>query len=319
MDFLTTEPKATSAARKTEPLYASPEASVANNGDLILRPEHLRLLDVFRQTLRSCKTDADRFQACADCRDNILAENAAFQYLVAEIETIMFEECEEYKKGKGKGWSKRAEESGTDAENWARFVGIAREGKDAIRKCLSPLRRVSAIWGKEKVQHYEWAYKGEKYCKVLGTASSQAPEWAEAVIKLNQLILRRMLMSRRRPLQESVNPIDQVDLENLKRWTHKSPYIKSRDHESVLLQYRKLTVDDLPDDCGFDKYGLVVRREFAATVKARPVTILPKGGHETSSLVVCSVRATARESESHRSMSAGHLTRSLRVIHRMGY
>ena len=117
-------------------------------------------------------------------------------------------------------------------------------------------------------------------------------------------------MSRRRPLQESVNPIDQVDLENLKRWTHKSPYIKSRDHESVLLQYRKLTVDDLPDDCGFDKYGLVVRKEFAATVKARPTTILPMGGHETSSLVFCSVRVTARESESHRSMPAGHLGES---------
>ena len=102
MDFLTAEPKATSAARKTEPLYASPEASVANNGDLILRPEHLRLLDMFRQTLRSCKTDADRFQACADCRDNILAENAAFQYLVAEIETIILKNAKNTRKGRGK-------------------------------------------------------------------------------------------------------------------------------------------------------------------------------------------------------------------------
>lgn len=31
-------------------------------------------------------------------------------------------------------------------------------------------------------------------------------------------------------------------------------YIKIRDLESVLVQYRKPIIDDLPDDCGFDKY-----------------------------------------------------------------
>ena len=105
VDFIAKEPKATSAAHNDESTDTSPEASMASNSDLVLRPEHLRLLDVFRQTLRSCKTDAARFQACADCRDNILAEKAAFQYLVTEIETIMFEECEEYKTRKSKGWS----------------------------------------------------------------------------------------------------------------------------------------------------------------------------------------------------------------------
>ncbi len=77
-------------------------------------------------------------------------------------------------------------------------------------------------------------------------------------MKINQLMKRRAEMGGRRPLRELINPINQVDLENLKRWTHKNSYIKSRDPESVLLQYRKLTIDDLPDDCGFDKYGLVV-------------------------------------------------------------
>jgi hypothetical protein len=84
-------------------------------------------------------------------RDNILTKNATLQYFVAEIETIMFKECKEYKKRKLRGWSKRAEESETNIEKWERFVGVAREGRDTIHNCLHPLRKVGAAWGKEKL------------------------------------------------------------------------------------------------------------------------------------------------------------------------
>jgi len=183
----------------------------------------------------------------------------------------MFEECKEYKTKKLQGWSKK-EESERDAENWDRFIGVAREG-DAIRKCLPPLRKVSTRWGKEKVQHYGWAYRGEKYCKILGTAVSTVSNWFEAVHKLNQLMKRRMEMDGRRPFRASVNPIDQVDLENLKRWPHKDWYIKMNDHEKVQLEYWELTVDDLPEEYGFDEYGLMVRREFATMVRPGAMTL----------------------------------------------
>ena len=230
--------------------------------------------------------------SCTDYRNNILAENAAFQYLIAEIETIMSEECEEYKTKKLQGWPKKMEESETDAENWERFIGVAREGKVAIRNCIHPLRKVSAIWGKEKLQHYGWAHSGQRYCKVLSTASSQVPDWEEAIIKLNQLMLRRMQMGGRRKFRRSVNPIDQIDLENLKKWTHKNPYEKNRDHENVLLQYGKLTINDLPKDCGFNKYGQIAHREFAVTIKARARTIPPKDGQDTSPFAVCFLHIT---------------------------
>ena len=229
-----------------------------HENDFILRPEQLRLLDAFRQTLRSHKTDADKFQACASWRDKLLAENAALRYFVAEIEAIMLEECKEYGKRKLQGWSKKMEESETDAEDWVRFVGVAREGKAQIHGCLAPLRKVSTIFGKEKVQHYGWAYEGEKYCKVLGTSVWRVPDWPEWVDKLNQLMKRRMEIWRQ-PLRESANPIAQIDLENLKKWTHKNSYVKMNDREKVQLPYRKLTVDDLPDEYGFDQYGLMVR------------------------------------------------------------
>ena len=95
----------------------------------------------------------------------------------------MSAECEEYKR-KRTGWSKKIEGSETDAV-WERFVGVATNGVKAINKRLPCLRKVSSIWGKEKVQHYGWAYTSEKYCKVLNSASSQVPEWAEALTKLN--------------------------------------------------------------------------------------------------------------------------------------
>lgn len=257
---------------RTDPLITAVSVN-EHEDDIVLRPEQHRLLEEFRRTLRSYKTDDDRFQVCADLRDNLLAENAALQYFAAEVETIMFEECKEYKERKLRGWSDRTGESETDAEKWKRFVGVAREGRDAIRNCLHPLRKAGAAWGKEKLQHYEWAYKGLKYCKVLGTASSQVPEWEEAVIKLNQLIKRRTTMVGRRSLRASVNPIDQTDLENLKRWTDKHSYIKMNDREEVHLEYRQLTVEDLAEEYGFDKFGLIVQREFAAIVRARATTL----------------------------------------------
>jgi hypothetical protein len=110
-----------------------------HDNDFILRPEQLRLLDAFHQTLRSHKTNADRFQACASWRDKLLVENAVLWYFVAKIEAIMLEECKEYRKRKLQGWSKKMEESETDAEDWVQFVGVAQEGKAQIHGCLTPL------------------------------------------------------------------------------------------------------------------------------------------------------------------------------------
>lgn len=124
-DFLAAHAKPLSAAQEDEPSGTLPEVlngtidvhtnsavvaacpNAEHNNDFILRPEQLRLLDVFRQTLRSCKTDADKFQACAYWRDKLLAENAALRYFVTEIETIMFEECKNTRKGSFRAGPKR--------------------------------------------------------------------------------------------------------------------------------------------------------------------------------------------------------------------
>ena len=69
----------------------------------------------------------------------------------------MSAECKEYKR-KRIGWSKKTEGSDTSSEtdaDWERFVGVATNEIKVINKRLPCLRKISSIWGKEKVQHYK--------------------------------------------------------------------------------------------------------------------------------------------------------------------
>ena len=63
-----------------------------------------------------------------------------------------------------------------------------------------------------------------------------------------------------------MNPIELVDLINLKAWSHKSPFIKDKDLGRIPLSYEKLAVKDLLPSYSFDKYGLIVQKKFAITV-----------------------------------------------------
>jgi hypothetical protein len=55
-----------------------------------------------------------------------------------------------------------------------------------------------------------------------------------------------------------MNPIEPVDLINLKAWSHKSPFVKDKDPRRIPLSYKKLAVKDLLPSYSFDKYRLIV-------------------------------------------------------------
>ena len=71
-------------------------------------------------------------------------------------------------------------------------------------------------------------------------------------------------MRGRQLLKTSINLVDLIDLENLKRWRDQNLYIKMNDCDRVPLHYRPLTLDDISDTYGFDKYGLIVQGEFVS-------------------------------------------------------
>src|SRR5579871_3195322 len=53
----------------------------------------------------------------------------------------------------------------------------------------------------------------------------------------------------------------------MQRSGKKGPYVKINDSEKAELPYERITLEDVPEDCGLDKYGLIVRKEFAIKVK----------------------------------------------------
>jgi hypothetical protein len=248
---------------------------ISYDSDLVLSVDQIQQITHLRNSLRSCKSDSEMFQVCEDTRNDLLSHQSRFECFVANIEAVMAVECPEYTRRKHAGWSNNTEGSKADSD-WERFVGVAKTGAETINKRLPCLRKISGFWGKDKVQHYGWAYAGEKYCKVLSTAASQVPDWDEASIKLNQLMLRRAKMGNRQALKHSVNPVNQIDLENLKKWLDRKPYVKMNDPAKLPLPLQKLTVDNLPDGLGFDKYGLVVQDGYTATIRARAMTLLPE-------------------------------------------
>jgi hypothetical protein len=65
-------------------------------------------------------------------------------------------------------------------------------------------------------------------------------------------------MREKQSLKFFINPINLIDLENLKKWQDQNLYIKMNDYNDAFLYYRQLTLNDIPDTYGFDKYGLIV-------------------------------------------------------------
>src|SRR5579871_6114279 len=188
----------------------------ADDDDLVLQPEEQNILKQFREQLLLCKEDDEKFEACTEWRDNVLKKYTALQFLAAKIEEVMISECSKFK---SRSWKK------IDA-NWERFIGVAQQGVRQIDKCLPPLRAVASIWGKEIVQHYDWAKEGEFYCKSLRSTAGEITDLDEFLTKVGQLQKRRLQLPRRRKLKRSINPIDLVDLENAREWKTKEPYVK---------------------------------------------------------------------------------------------
>ena len=125
------------------------------------------------------------------------------------------------------------------AAKWDRFVGVAADRSVAIRKLLPPLKAISLQWGKDFIQHYQLASKGQYYCNTFSTAIKDHSR-NNGVRKLNQLLLRRFQIPGRRAIKQGVNPIEPVDLQNLARWSDEGPFVKQGDPDKVRLQLRTL-------------------------------------------------------------------------------
>jgi hypothetical protein len=96
----------------------------------------------FFKDLRLCGTDSEKFQLCIDKRNHLLDQYTRLGILITAFERVMSAECEEYNHHKQStkkaplGNLERTEK--TDAAQWERFTGVARDGSEAISELLSP-------------------------------------------------------------------------------------------------------------------------------------------------------------------------------------
>lgn len=228
-------------------------------------PAHIQ---AFRASLKAIDDDADKLKACVAMRDELLEQQTELEWLFACAEGVMVDECPHYRE-KRRVWSRKLDvDADTQAEaevkQWGRFIDIAKSGIKMKEQCLAPLTKTSGYWGIEKVRHYQWASMGLKFCKVLGTAASRIPDWEEASVKLNQLLLSRIVEGR--SLRESPNPINLIDLEHLKTWSEKNDYEK-KGRKTCILKYHPFTNSALPAGYAFDQYGLIVLAEVAGQLQ----------------------------------------------------
>ncbi|KAK4139194.1 uncharacterized protein C8A04DRAFT_16078 [Dichotomopilus funicola] len=214
-----------------------------------LPPEQASQTNRFREELRTCETDMERYELCVQKRDELLNRHAGLQLLISTCELIMSTECPTYQRRKRARRGDSGQED--DAEQWHRFLGLATEGDRIKSNCLSALKEVARCWGRQVTQHYHWASRREKYCNQLRAAARKVPQWDNAVTGLNWSILQRSENVRRRPVKASVNPIEQQDLEYLKTWSQRAPF------------ENPLPINHTPHGLGFDRFGLLVHKEFA--------------------------------------------------------
>ncbi|KAK4456960.1 hypothetical protein QBC42DRAFT_48711 [Cladorrhinum samala] len=243
--------------------------------ELLLPRSEARLVETFRQAIRLCETDIEKFGKCIQKRDELLEENNGFLLRLAAFENVMSAECNLYRGKKERAARPLATQPGRTAREdgaakWDRFVGAAAVGSDTISKLLPPLKMVSLHWGKDFVQHYQLASKGQSYCNKF-SAAVKLHSRENGVRKLNQLLLRRYQIPGRRGVKAGVNPIEPVDLQNLATWKAEAPFIKDADPDGVQLPFVDLTSEDLPTGFIFDRFGLMVRRPFGPLAGVDPV------------------------------------------------
>ena len=152
---------------------------------LVLSTDQIRQVNQFRQDLSLCQNDQERYILCKQIRNQILDLHTRIELLTTALDQVMHVECLEYQRQREKIQQRKRSDQKNEAE-WRRFLGLAAVGS----KSMVPLKTVCCIWGRDKVQHYQWAYMGENFCNKLCAAAREVDSWDEAMTKLNALICR---------------------------------------------------------------------------------------------------------------------------------
>jgi len=254
-------------------------------------------LAAFRSRLRGCATDDDRSALCTHRRDSFLSQLSgqklpfATAVLAAAYHDLMLAECPTLLAGH------------VHDPQWTKFRLETNRARGAQAGCRIRLRTVDGAWTRARILHYQWDRQGRAYLDKL-VAAIHAPRrrkdvknrpldlllsWDDAVVKLNQLLLRRHriweITGRNGVIAADVNPIQPIDLDCLKEWVAGAPagaagsssYTRPKDKTQLgPLRDTPLQPADLPQGFGFDRFGLLTRRSAVPEVHAGYVSPLSR-------------------------------------------
>ena len=71
-----------------------------DDDSLLLSSDHAQQINQFRQELRLCKGDTEKYEVCAQTQDEVLRHYTGLQLLIAAYEHVMLVECTKYKEWK---------------------------------------------------------------------------------------------------------------------------------------------------------------------------------------------------------------------------
>ena len=122
----------------------------------ILTCEQAQQYEHFREELRHCKAETERYELCAQKRDDLLAQKDNLQVLFAVYEQAMSvgcTECKRLKENKTKARKPLPSRPKDDSTaQWDRFFKVATDGS----RHLTALKEVARCWNgpdRDVVQH----------------------------------------------------------------------------------------------------------------------------------------------------------------------
>ena len=198
----------------------------------------------FLSVIRSCDSEEKKYDLCEHKRDQLLGIQSTLQIEFAFYERV-FSESTIYNTRK-------------QDTRWRKFTSTAAEGS----KIRQRLKKATEYWGQDVVQRY-CEGQGISFVIQFAATASQHRKWkTEALPRLQQLVRRRIELSKY-GRHCFVHPIERIDLVNARLWKSDSPFTKQNDPEGVSLPCTLLAERELPHGYGFDQHGLLVPQDIS--------------------------------------------------------
>ena len=198
----------------------------------------------FLSVIRSCDSEEKKYDLCQHKRDQLLGIQSTLQIEFAFYERAFYESA-----------IYKAQKLDT---KWRKFTRTAAEGSRIRQR----LKKATEYWGQDVVQRY-CEGQGISFVIQFAATASQHRKWTtEALPRLQQLVRRRIQLSKY-GRHRFVHPIERTDLVNARLWKSDSAFTKQNDPEGAPLPCTLLAEKELPHGYGFDQHGLLVPRDIS--------------------------------------------------------